>query len=54
MGLIAYTGPSRINGKPVVLLVSGENGESANEKTGPMAQTWILPADVAPHVAINI
>lgn len=53
MGLIAYTGPSRINGKPVVLLVSGENGESSNEKTGPMAQTWILPADVAPHVAIH-
>ena len=54
MSLVAYQGPSRIDGKtPVVVLVSGEKGDSANEKTGPMAQTWILTADIAPYVAIH-
>ena len=54
MSLVAYQGPSRIDGKtPVVVLVSGEKGDSANEKTGPMAQTWILTADIASYVAIH-
>ena len=53
MSLVAFQGPSRIDGKPVVILVSGENGNSENAKTGPMAQTWILRADIAPHVAIH-
>jgi len=53
MGLIAYQGPSRIDGQPVVMIVTGEKGDTANEKTGPMAQSWILRADMSPTVAVN-
>lgn len=53
MGLIAYQGPSRIDGQPVVMIVTGEKGDTANEKTGPMAQSWILRADMSPALAIN-
>jgi hypothetical protein len=53
MGLIAYEGPSRIDNKPIVVIVTGEKGDTANEKTGPMAQTWILRSDISPNVAIH-
>ncbi len=40
VGFVFYSGASRIDGKPIVgILTSG----TANQKTGPMLQTWILP-----------
>lgn len=39
-GVIVYRGPSRINGKPIVAVVTWQ---SSNEKTGNMPQLWILP-----------
>lgn len=45
---VVYRGPSMLDGKPIVGLVSYE---SSNIKTGPMAQLWILPARVEPHKA---
>lgn len=50
-GFVVYRGPSAFNGEPIVAIVSGAGGVSDNPKTGPMAQLWILPADVAPNEA---
>jgi hypothetical protein len=48
---VVYRGPSAFDDKPVVAIVSGAGGATRNQKTGPMAQLWILRADVAPHEA---
>lgn len=48
---IIYRGPSRLDGAPILAIVTGIDGDSKNRKTGPMAQTWILLADRAPHDA---
>ncbi len=47
-GAIVYEGPSLLNGAPIVAIVTGLNGQSHNPKTGPMAQAWILRADMPP------
>ncbi len=52
-GLILYEGRSRIDNKPIFVAVTGLKQCSTNSKTGPMAQTWILRADVHPHEAID-
>lgn len=51
-GFVAYRGPSMIDGSPIVLIVN--TGESTNEKTGAMAQTYILRADTDPITANRI
>lgn len=48
-----WRGPSEIDGAPIVLLASGLRGTSANRKTGPMVQTWILRQDVSPVDAVR-
>jgi hypothetical protein len=48
-GLVAYHGPSRLDGAPIVLIVTFA---SLNTKTGSMAQAWVLRADVSPQEAI--
>ena len=50
-GIVAYEGPSAINGAPVVAIITFE---STNRKTGPMAQLWILPALTRPTDAIRL
>lgn len=52
-GLIVYTGPSAIDGRPIVVVLTGLASSSANEKTGGLIQSWILRADVEPHVALK-
>jgi hypothetical protein len=52
-GAILYRGPSRIDGKPIVLVATGIADESTNGKTGAMIQTWIMREDIAPHHAIK-
>lgn len=49
-GFIAYEGASRFDGKPIVGVVTLR---SHNEKTGDMAQLWILRSDIAPQDAVN-
>lgn len=49
-GFVAYQGPSRLDGGPVVVIVTLG---SANDKTGDMNQAWVLRADVAPGTAIE-
>lgn len=42
--LIAYKGPSELDGEEIVVILT----ESRNRKTGPMIQTWIMRADENP------
>jgi hypothetical protein len=44
-GIVAWSGPSVMTGRPIVLIITAR---SANTKTGPMRQAWILPRDLAP------
>tara|TARA_R110002096_G_scaffold41913_1_gene113045 strand:+ start:97 stop:804 length:708 start_codon:yes stop_codon:yes gene_type:complete len=47
-GYVVYEGPSAINGKPIVVILTLK---SNNVKTGNMAQLWIMARDTAPHIA---
>lgn len=48
--IVLWRGPSALDGAPIVVLATTE---SSNRKTGTMVQTWIMRADVAPHVALS-
>jgi hypothetical protein len=50
LGFIAYEGKSRIDKKPIVVIVTALYS-SANEKTGNMVQTFILRSDIDPVTA---
>lgn len=50
-GTIIYTGPSRLDGAEIVVIATGLEAKSRNEKTGAMIQTWILRTDIAPKIA---
>lgn len=52
-GRIVFEGPSRIDGKPIVVILTGLASKSANGKTGDMLQTWILRADMDPMQALR-
>jgi hypothetical protein len=47
---ILWQGPSRLDGAPLVAIATDG---SANPKTGPMVQVWILRADVSPIEAVR-
>ena len=49
-GSILYQGPSLIDGAEIVVIATFE---SANPKTGPMVQTWILLVGIDPVAAIR-
>lgn len=50
-GFELWRGASRLDGAPIVVIVTGLQSPSSNEKTGPMLQVWILAQDEAPHRA---
>jgi hypothetical protein len=50
-GAVVYTGPSELDGRRIVGIVTGTRRPSANPKTGPMLQLWIMRTHAAPHVA---
>jgi hypothetical protein len=52
-GFVLYTGPSLINGAPIVVIATGFNSGSANSKTGGMIQTYILSREDEPHLLIK-
>ena len=52
-GMIVYEGPSTIDGRPIVVILTGLDQSSDNEKTGALVQSWILRADVEPHTALK-
>ena len=47
-GAIIYSGPSRIDGAPIVAIAVWD---SSNRKTGSMLQTYILRSDIDPRDA---
>jgi len=49
-GLIVYEGPSRIDGAPIVVILTAIRS-SKNSKTGNLVQSYILRADVDPVTA---
>jgi len=52
-GFVFYKGPSMLDGKPIIAILTGLQAGSANDKTGKMLQTWILREDVNPIAAVN-
>lgn len=52
-GAVLWRGPSTIDGKPIVLIVTGLNKGSKNSKTGKMLQTFVLREDVHPWEAVQ-
>lgn len=50
-GMVIYKGPSAFDGAEIVVIATGMNVKSANEKTGDMVQTWIIKADEFPMAA---
>jgi hypothetical protein len=55
-GYVVWSGASRIDGKPIVAIVTGvgpKSERSKNEKTGEMSQVWILRRDINPIEAIG-
>jgi hypothetical protein len=52
-GIVFWEGPSPIDGAPIVAIATGIKKPSANVKTGPMVQTWILRADMLPTEAVK-
>ena len=51
--MVVYEGPSVLNGRPIVGIITGLLKPSKNTKTGPMSQLWILDATNEPHVAVK-
>lgn len=51
--MILYEGPSVIDGKPIVVIMTGTKQPSMNAKTGAMAQTYILRQDIPPVEAVK-
>lgn len=47
-GYVVWEGPSEIDGKPIVLILTGLKYPSHNPKTGDMVQSWILRSDIYP------
>ena len=52
IGAVLYEGPSELDGAPIIVVLTGLRGGSANSKTGKMLQTWILRADMDPRQAV--
>jgi hypothetical protein len=50
---VFYRGPSLLTGEPIVAILTGLDHPTLNAKTGPVLQTWILRADMAPMDAVR-
>jgi hypothetical protein len=53
MPMLAYSGPSLIDGAPIVVSLTGVDTLSTNKKTGPMVQAYILRKDLDPSEAVR-
>ena len=51
--MILYEGKSRLDGKPIVVILTGLDNKTNNPKTGDMLQTWIMRQDIAPNEALK-
>lgn len=53
LGIVLYKGPSKFDGKPIMVIATGISNKTDNEKTGDMIQTWILRRDFPPIEAVK-
>lgn len=53
-GYVVWEGESRLDGSPIVLIVTGLKRKSSNRKTGAIVQSYILRRDVTPLDAISL
>ena len=53
LGYIAYEGPSLIDGKPIVVIINKIDGDSKNDKTGAIVQSFIIRSDIDPVKALQ-
>ena len=53
-GLIVYEGPSRINGEPIAVILTGIKAKSKNSKTGHLVQSYIIRTDIDPVTAAKL
>jgi len=54
-GVVTYRGPSMLDGKPIICVITGLKVKSANTKTGgELLQSWILREDIDPRLANKI
>ena len=51
--MILYQGPSEIDGKPIIAIMTGFNSKSQNSKTGEMPQVWIIRDGIHPVDALR-
>jgi|APCry1669189369_1035219.scaffolds.fasta_scaffold06435_9 hypothetical protein len=51
--MVIYNGPSQIDGKPIVAIITGVTSKSKNSKTGEMPQVWIIRSDIHPTEALR-
>jgi len=49
--MIIYEGPSLLDGQQIIVVATGMQAKSKNDKTGSMIQTWILLRDIDPREA---
>lgn len=50
---VIYDGPSQLDGSPIIVALTGLTSRSRNQKTGRMAQTYVLCRDISPTAAIQ-
>jgi hypothetical protein len=53
LGYIAYEGPSKLDGSPIVVIINKVHSNSANDKTGALVQSFIIRSDINPVEAIK-
>lgn len=53
LGYIAFEGRSRIDGRPIVVIINKIDDASENDKTGALVQSFILRSDIPPLEAIH-
>lgn len=51
--IIVYDGPSLIDGKPIVVVLTGLAASSENSKTGDIVQSFVIRSDVSPTDALK-
>lgn len=52
-GIVLYSGPSQLDGAPIVLIAVGISKQSSNAKTGGLIQTYILRSNISPIDAVH-
>ena len=52
-GIVIYDGPSKIDGKPILCIVTGFRDKTDNAKTGRVLQSWIIRKDMTPVDALK-